>query len=169
MNSIFNETSLWRVWKATQGANLGLITAFRNDRQPDENLRLSARLHTEIRQDGFGSLEVQRRFVNNSRPTEELFIMVSDADDHGRLKGFLRKHGAKYGQVAFILNSQLHHVNGKKLIEDIGDWHPERMDYYFSRLVSDSFSFVERIVFMRPLTFMTAMCKARGLPIQEEF
>jgi hypothetical protein len=170
MNSIFNESSLSRIWRDTQGKNLGLITAFRADRAHDENLYLTARLYKDL-QHLFGHYEVERRFVDNSTPTEKLFIVIGNHNDHGLLKGMLRKFGAKYGQEVFILGSQLHHVADRKIIEDIGDYHPDRMDEYFGRLIP-GFGFVERIVFLKGwtfLTFMTAHRATNGHPVKEEY
>jgi len=87
--------------------------------------------------------------------------------------GFPRKYGAKYGQERVILkpygstHTQLHNLR-ERTVEDIGEWHPERMDYYFTRL-NPRFVFVKKIIFVRPLTFMTAMREAHGLPIEKEF
>jgi hypothetical protein len=172
MNGIFNETSLARVWRATQGKNLGLITAFRNDRPEDRNQYPTAGLFGEIHK-LFGYIEVKRRYVDNSHPTETLYIVVSSHNDNGLLKGFLRTAGAKYGQRVFVLGSQLHHVGDKRDIEEIGDYHPERMDEYFNLLIPPAgFAMVERIVFLKGWTFFTFMVAHRrtgGHPVKEEY
>ena len=89
MNRIFNQTSLARVWRATQGENLGLITAFRNDRSDHENQSLKVDLFNAIQlpQWGVGYIETERHFVDNSKPTETLFIVTSDEEDDGRFSG----------------------------------------------------------------------------------
>jgi hypothetical protein len=176
MKTLFNETSLARVARDTVGdKSLGLITAFRSDRQHDDNLYLTVRLAEAIRlpQWGLGLLEVKRHFVDNSKPPETLFILFSDENDHGRLIGFLRKAGLCFGQEVFILDSQLHHVGDKRNIEEIGPFHPERMEEYFNRLIPPhGFRMVERIVFLKGwtfLSFMVAHIRTGGHPVKEEY
>jgi hypothetical protein len=176
MKTLFNETSLARVARDTVGdRNPGLITAFRSDRQHDENLTLTARLFNAIQlpQWGLGLLEVKRHFVDSSKPTETLFIVFGDENDHGRLIGFLRKAGLCFGQEVFILNSQLCYVGDKRHIEEIGPYHPARMDEYFNRLIpADGFHMVERIVFLRGWTFfsfMAAHIRTGGHLVKEEY
>src|SRR5215469_16190539 len=99
MNSIFNQTSLAKVWKLTKGWKyIGLITPYRNDRSDYENQSLKLHLFNvlQLPQWDVGYIEVERHFVDNSKPKEVLFLVYSNEED-GRLIGFLRKAGLCFG------------------------------------------------------------------------
>jgi hypothetical protein len=87
--------------------NVGLISARRPELTPAENLIRDGELRAEIRQ-CFRLFHLRGRYVADCglpyvNTTEEYACFVSShADDSGNLKGFLRKHGRKYGQDGVI-------------------------------------------------------------------
>jgi hypothetical protein len=87
--------------------NVGLISARRPELTPAENLTRDGELRTEIRQ-CFGLLHLRGRYaagygLPHVKTTEEYAcFVISHSDDSGNLKGFLRKHGRKYGQDSVI-------------------------------------------------------------------
>jgi hypothetical protein len=87
--------------------NVGLISARRPELTPAQNLIRDGELRAEIRQ-CFGLLHLRGRYVAdyglphvNAREEYACFV-ISHADDSGKLKGFLKKYGRKYGQESVI-------------------------------------------------------------------
>lgn len=150
--SYITETSLSRVHSHTQNRNIGMITAHRSTNTAKENDEANAKLHKDIRDAGFGLLNVTGHYVENKgEPTERKvkehsFLVIGDkGHDNGKLKGFLKKHGEKYGQDSVLHKS--HNEKNAKLIGtrdgewikkgqevDVGEYHPNRTGEYHTQL-----------------------------------
>lgn len=147
-----NESSLSRVYHHTQHRNMGIITAHRRSLTPQENAARNAELHDEIRKH-FGLIHIHGSYIENKGTPEEshvkehsFLVVGADHDDSGHLKGFLRKHGEKYGQDSVLYkahdSTHAHLIGTKKEAvdpayhehKDIGTWHPNRMGDYQSEL-----------------------------------
>lgn len=103
--SFQDETELDLVNAHTQGLNLGMITAHRNACSAEENAAHARMLLSDIREHGFGVYEIDAVYPENAGAPEEKWVIErsflvvgKNRDDHGAMKGFLRKHGAKYDQ-----------------------------------------------------------------------
>lgn len=106
-----DEAGLSRILTHIQRRNIGFITAFRGGSATPlaQNRSRNRQLQTEIRQAGFGYLRVQGSWPENEGTPEEqqvveesLLVIGAEGDDSGKLKGFLKKAGAKYQQDAVI-------------------------------------------------------------------
>lgn len=106
-----DEAGLSRILTHINTRNIGFVTAFRGGSLVplEHNRAQNRRLQNDIRQAGFGFLRLQGAFPENEGTPEELqvheesFLVIgSDADDKGKLKGFLKKMGVKYEQDAVI-------------------------------------------------------------------
>ncbi len=72
-------------------------------------------------------------------------VIGNKGDDHGAMKGFLRKHGKKFGQDCvlykawdsddvLLIGTKKDAWPGDGNIEAVGRWHPNRMGQFFSML-----------------------------------
>jgi len=162
-NEFLDESSISRVWNHTQNRNVGIITAHRGEMSDDEKLHANRNLEADIRDKkkggGFGFIHVKGRYIENrGTPTERTvehehsYVVTSPANDGGKLKGFLNKAGAKYGQesvvwkphdrpnASFLYTSPTkdHKVGDE---EDQGPFHPRKIKDYHSRLMHSNKSF----------------------------
>lgn len=98
-----NPASVAAVEARAAVCTIGIISAFTCDATPDENASRDANLRVDARQSGLGRVRLHGR---HSAPTavdpvdEWAVLAFSSAEDNGRMKGFLRKHGQKYDQQA---------------------------------------------------------------------
>jgi hypothetical protein len=108
---ILNEAGLSRIVKHLANRNVGIVSAFR-DASPETlaaNRARNRELQTLIRQAGFGYLRLVGSWIENEGTPEErrvieesFFVIGSEDDDNGNLKGFLKKMMNKYSQDAVI-------------------------------------------------------------------
>lgn len=107
---VLDEAGLSRFLTHLNTRNVGVVTAFRGGSENLASNRARNReLQSLIRQEGFGYLRLIGSWVENEgtpeegRVTEESFFVIgTDADDNGKLKGFLKKMMNKYTQDAVI-------------------------------------------------------------------
>jgi hypothetical protein len=148
------EANLARLHHHIENANIGIITAHRGNLRPHENVARNRELEGHIRKAGYGFFHVDGNYIENyGTPTartvgERAYLVVGkNGDDHGELKGFLKKHGEAYDQ-----DSVLYKAAGEpeaKLIgtskrednwpaygteESVGTWHPNRAGEFHSQL-----------------------------------
>lgn len=144
-----NESSLSRVQQHVQNRNFGILSAYRHrpELSTAENTKLNIANTTSLKKDlkasGFGHIKMTGRYVENyGKPNatpveEESFMVVGNKDDHKKLLGFLKEHGAKYNQDSILfkkhdeLTANLHGTNetgypGKDETANVGVWHPSR-------------------------------------------
>ncbi|WP_174428775.1 hypothetical protein, partial [Cupriavidus basilensis] len=144
--SFQDETELYRIYEQTRNRNIGMITAHRDDCSVDENESRSRRLERDIREHGFGVYEIDAAYPESVGTPDEKWVVErsylvvgKDGDDHGAMKGFLRKHGAKYEQD-FVLQ-KAHNESDAKVVgisdrddvwlkyreeRSVGTYHPNR-------------------------------------------
>ena len=158
-----SEASIGRVYSHTKNRNVGIITAHRGDYTSDEKLAANRNLEADIRQSGLGFIHVKGRYIEGKgTPKERIvdaehsYLVTSDKNDGGKLKGFLKSNGAKYKQdsvlwkphdrknASFLYTSKVADRNpGDE--ENVGPFHPMRVGEYHSRLIHKKrdFSFAE--------------------------
>lgn len=168
-----SETNLARVYHHTQHSNIGIITAHRAEEKPEANLARNASLENDIRKAGYGYMHVRGKSIERDEATGELrhgsehsYIVIGNNNDSGKLKGWLKTHGEKYGQ-----DSVLHKAHGEenaRLIgtreggypgkgkeEDLGKWHPNRMAQYHTKLHNGKVFAFEEIGFYSPKSWFS--------------
>ena len=106
-----DEAGMSRLLTHLDNRNVGIITAFRggSGEQLEVNLARNRELQAEIRKAGFGYLRLEGHYVENEGTPEEtpveeqsFFVIGSEEDDNGKLKGFLRSMMKKYQQESAI-------------------------------------------------------------------
>lgn len=168
--NFLNEASLGRVHQHTQGRNIGMITAHRNEHTAQENKERNKNLEHDIRKHGYGFVKVKGRYIENhgtpqAKPVDEHSYLVvgKKGHDNGALKGFLKKHGEKYGQDSVLhkahneSDAKLHGTReggwpGKGKSESVGKWHPNRAGEFHSVMKGKTFAF-ESVQFLNPPSF----------------
>jgi hypothetical protein len=148
------EANLARLHDHLTNRNVGIITAHRGHLPADENVSRNRQLENHIRQAGYGFVHVDGHYVEHfgtpeARKVSERAYMVigKEGEDHGELKGFLKKHGAAFDQ-----DSVLHKAAGEKEAKligtsqresawpshneevSVGAWHPNRAGEFHSSL-----------------------------------
>ena len=155
-------SSLSRVWQLTQKANLVGISANRglgpdateeqHRIQDAENKRNTAELSNNIREAHYGFIPLVGRYVENegtdkARPvTEKSFLIgIGGGQEAGeRLLAFAKRMGEKFEQDSILFKpfsetvAYLFYTSGpqKGQHERIGEWHPNKIGFYFSELVN---------------------------------
>jgi len=153
-----DEAGLSRILSHIAKRNIGFITAFRGGSAVPlaQNRARNRQLQTEIRQAGFGYLRVHGSWPENEgtpeeqQVVEESFLVIGrDEDDHGNLKGFLKKTGAKYQQDAVIFKpwntttAHLIFMNNPTRLEPIGTFSlsPSAIGKMYSKFKGHKFVF----------------------------
>ena len=163
--NVLEEGSLSRIYRHTIDRNIGMLTAFRGRYSRADNRRRNAQLESDIRSAGFGFFRIDGRYVEgfggeNPRDVrEEVFLVIGDGgDDNGRLKGFMRKWGAKYNQdsvffkpfegKAVLIGTQSKDEDGNAVefpgmgVEfPVGECKPMKMGQFYSRMKGRPFVF----------------------------
>lgn len=164
-----NEASLSRVYQHTKGTNIGMISAHSDRNTPEENKANHERLAQDIRKAGFGHVNVHGKYImNKGEPnehavTEKSYLVIGKkGDDSGNLKGFLKKHGEKYGQESVLHkahdeeDAKLHYTGGtqKGQIVNAGKFHPNRAADYQSAMRGGKTTFTfESVEYRVPKSF----------------
>lgn len=162
---ILDEASLSRLYRHTLDRNIGIITAFRGRYPVSENKARNARLQSEIRAAGFGFYRVDGHYIEgygsevSKDVKEQAFLVIGDkGDDRGRLKGFLKKAGARYNQDSVLFkpfegNAVLIGTQGKdedgNAVEfpgmgkefSVGEFKPMKVSQFYSRMKGKPFVF----------------------------
>ena len=157
-----NESSLSRVYQHTQDRNIGLITAHRKEFTPEENKTRNSQLKNDIHKAGFGHVHVRGSYIENKGAPQEkkvdehsFLVIGKKGNDSGNLKGFLQKHGEKYGQDS-IFHKEHNETRGNLIgtphsekafpayheHHDVGVFHPSKIgDYHSTMRGKRSFTF----------------------------
>ncbi len=169
--TLYNESSLSRVHAHTQGRNIGMITAHRGEFTASENKSRNKSLEKDIRKAGHGFIRVKGRYIENhgtpqARPVDEHSYLVvgKKGKDGGALKGFLKKHGEKYGQDSVLHkahdsnDAHLHGTKeggypGKGKKESVGTFHPNRAGEFHTAMRGHRTFAFEEVNFTSPVTF----------------
>ena len=160
-----NEASISRLWKHTQERNIGIVTAFRGRYTKQENLKRNAQLRNDIRAAGYGFYTIEGHYIEgygseaSKDVKEQSFLVIGDkGDDSGRLKGFLKKAGAKYNQdsifykkfddTAVLIGTQSKDEDGnavtfpgKNTEFTVGKFQPMKMGQFYSKMRGKPFVF----------------------------
>lgn len=102
-----NPASEAAVQRCIPTRTIGIITSHRADATPEENSVRDSHLRADARETGLGYVRLhgRHRLLTAADPVDEWAILAfSRAEDHGLMKGFLRKHGQKYDQEAVFYN-----------------------------------------------------------------
>jgi hypothetical protein len=171
--TLFNESSLGRVYQHTQGRNIGMITAHRGENSADENKSRNSELEGHIRKAGYGFVKVKGRYIENhgtdkAKAVDEHSYLVigKKGDDKGQLKGFLKKHGQNYGQDSILHKSHdseeasLHGTKeggfpGKDKDHSVGKFHPNRASEFHTAMKGGKTFAFESVQFITPLSFFS--------------
>jgi hypothetical protein len=171
--------TLSRVYHHTQNRAMGMLTAHRGHLTAAENHARNASLKEDIRKHGFGFMPVKGTYTENKgtpherQVHEESFLVTGPhGDDHGRMKGFLKKHGEKYDQDsvlykphheedAYLIGTNHSEFPGYGKTHHLGKFHPNRAAEFKSVLrKGKSFSFENaalitdyKLEFQNPLSF----------------
>ncbi len=168
-----NEASLSRVLSHTEGRNIGMITAHRGEFSAAENKTRNTELEKSIRDSGHGFIKVRGRYVENhgtpnARNVDEHSYLVvgKKGNDGGKLLGFLKKQGEKYGQDsilhkahndehAFLHGTKEGGFPGKGVSHNVGKFHPNRAgEFHTTMKGSRTFAF-ESIEFLNQKSFFS--------------
>jgi hypothetical protein len=168
--------SLSRIHQHVQGRNVGMITANRGENTEQENKQRNKELEHHIRKAGYGFVKVKGRYIENhgtehARAVDEHSYLVigKKGNDNGHLKGFLKKHGEKYGQDSVLHkahdeeHANLHGTReggfpGKGKTHNMGTFHPNKAGEYHTKMKGKrSFTFeeVESVQFVTTPTFFS--------------
>lgn len=155
---VLDEAGLSRVLAHIATRNLGIITAFRGGSGTplEQNRAKNRQLKNDIRQAGFGFIRLQGSWPENEGTPEEVqvieesFLVIGrEGDDHGALKGFLKKAGAKYQQDAIVYkpwntpNASLIYMSNPQTLQSIGTFslNPANIDKMYSKFKGHKFVF----------------------------
>jgi hypothetical protein len=175
-HELLTETTLSRIHQHTQGRNIGMITAHRGEHTAAENHERNQSLARDIRHAGYGFVHVHGHYPEKTESgetrhvKEHSFLVIGHkGHDNGHLKGFLKKHGEKYGQDTVLHKAHNEpHANlistgdrdpnfKKHAVSSVGTWHPDRVGDYHSSLYRKphkTFAF-ESFTLKYPLSFFS--------------
>ena len=163
--NVLEEGSLSRIYRHTIDRNIGMLTAFRGRYSRADNRKRNSQLESDIRSAGFGFFRIDGHYVegfgsDRERDVrEEVFLVIGDkGNDNGRLKGFLRKAGAKYNQdsvfykpfegKAVLIGTQAKDEDGNAVefpglgVEfAVGEFKPMKMGQFYSKMKGRAFVF----------------------------
>jgi hypothetical protein len=148
---MLHESSLSRIYQHSQESNIGIITAYRGDYSIKQNEERNSKLMSDIRSAGFGYVSVTGHYIENKGAPEEKkvveksFIVISSANDSGRLKAFLQRTGAKYNQdsvlykdssadEAVLIGTASGRWPGLDTEVKVGKWHANKIDSYYTQM-----------------------------------
>ena len=161
-----DEGSIARLYQHTIDRNIGIVTAFRGRYTKTENLARNAKLQSDIRGAGFGFYRLEGHYIEgfgseaSKDMKEQSFLVVGDLkEDSGRLKGMLKKWGAKWnqdsvlyksntGKNAVLMGTQSKDEEGNPVefpgmgVEvNIGEFKPMKVNQFYSRMKGKPFVF----------------------------
>ena len=162
---LLNEASIARLWKHTQERNIGIITAFRGRYTKQENMKRNAQLRNDIRAAGYGFYTADGHYIEgygseaSKDVKEQVFLVIGDkGDDSGRLKGFLKKAGAKYSQdsifykkfddTSVLIGTQSKDEDGNSVTfpgmnteVSVGKFNPMKIGQFYTKMKGKPFVF----------------------------
>lgn len=146
-----HESSLSRIYQHSQESNIGMITAYRGQYSKQQNEKRNSDLVSDIRSAGFGFVSVQGFYIENpgtpkeQKVSENSFLVISSANDSGRLKAFLQRSGAKYDQDsvlykdassddATLIGTASGRWPGLNTEVKVGTWHANKIGDYYTKM-----------------------------------
>lgn len=146
-----NESSLGRIFQHSKNSNIGIMTAHRGEFDAKQNAGRNAELAALIRANKFGFIPVTGYYIENQgqeneqRVQEKSFLIISSRDDSGRLKGFLRKMGAKFNQDsvlykeaenpdAYLIGTVAGRWPGKDVEVRAGRFVPQKIGQFYTKM-----------------------------------
>lgn len=146
-----HESSLSRIYQHSKESNMGMITAFRGQYSLDQNEKRNKNLVSDIRSAGFGYIPVEGYYVENpgtpeeQKVKEQSFLVISSANDSGRLKSFLQRSGVKYDQDsvlykdasdddAVLIGTAAGRWPGMNTTIKVGKWSANKIGSYYTRM-----------------------------------
>ncbi len=162
------ESSLSRVFQhLSGGSTIGTMSVFRSDVASSVNEANHLLFRKEIRQAGFGFVPLLGHYEETvdgqlQEVVEPSFLIISDKNDSGRLKGFLKSSGRKYNQESVLYKDSESDVAVLIFMNDfservLGPWSPSVLGKAYSEMGKGrGFSFKvleERRVSKLPLGF----------------
>jgi hypothetical protein len=150
-DKMLHESSLSRIHQHSKESNMGIITAYRGDYSKQQNETRNASLVSDIRSAGFGYVSVTGYYIENpgtpeeTKVVEKSFVVISSANDSGRLKGFLKRSGEKYNQdsvlykdaasdQAVLIGTAPGRWPGLDTEVKVGAWHANKIDSYYTQM-----------------------------------
>jgi hypothetical protein len=145
-----HESSLSRIFQHTKEKTIGMMTAFRKGYSREENLNRNKQLKSLIRSAGFGFINVEGHYIEDAGTTqaqkviENSFLVISDKDDNGKLKGFLKIFGKRFDQDSVLYkeaeskavligtNSAAWPGLNKEVV--VGDWRANKIGDFYSKM-----------------------------------
>lgn len=130
---------------------MGMITAYRGQYSIEQNEKRNSQLISDIRSAGFGYVPVTGFYVENpgtedeQKVTEKSFVVISSANDSGRLRFFLEKSGKKYDQdsvlykdaatdEAVLIGTASGRWPGLNVEVKVGKWKPNSIGSYYTKM-----------------------------------
>jgi hypothetical protein len=172
-----DEASMIRLHKHTLERNIGIITAYRGRYPVSENKKRNSMLQSDIRSAGYGFYNVEGHYIEgygsevSKDVKERAFLVIGDkGNDNGKLKGFLKKWGAKYNQDSVLyksFNENAMLIGTQSKDEDgnavefpgmnkevaVGEFKPMKISQFYSRMKGKPFVFES---YQEADSFMTA-------------
>lgn len=146
-----HESSLSRIHQHSLESNMGMITAYRGQYSVQQNEKRNSDLMSDIRSAGFGYVPVTGYYIENPGTPEEQkviersFLVISSANDGGRLKFFLEKSGKKFDQDsvlykdasnddAVLIGTASGRWPGLNVEVKVGKWKPNSIGAYYTKM-----------------------------------
>lgn len=150
-DKMLHESSLSRIYQHSKESNMGMITAYRGQYSKQQNEKRNSSLISDIRSAGFGYIPVKGFYIENpgtpeeDKVTENSFVVISSANDSGRLKGFLKRMGVKYDQdsvlykdaaneQAVLIGTASGRWPGIDTEVQVGTWHANQIGDYYTKM-----------------------------------
>lgn len=150
-DNLLHESSLSRIHQHSKESNLGMITAFRGQYDVSTNEKRNRNLISDIRGAGFGYVMVTGYYTENpgteneQKVKEQSFLVISNANDGGRLKTFLKTAGEKYDQdsvlykdasteEAILIGTATGRWPGMNTEVRAGKWQPNKIGTYYTQM-----------------------------------
>lgn len=148
---LVNESSLGRIFQHSKNSNIAIMTAHRGEFDAKENEKRNRELASLIRANKFGYVPVTGYYVENQgqedeqKVQEKSFLIISSKDDGGRLKGFVKKMGAKFNQDsvlyknaddedAFLIGTVAGRWPGKDVEHRAGKFVPQKIGMFYTKM-----------------------------------
>ena len=113
--SHLKETTLSRVFRHFQNKNIpvGIITAFRDEFEYNQNIKRNKALAGKIKKARYGYIYVDGHWKEKDKDTGELvdvdedsILVIGSKNDNGKLKGLLTKWVKEYNQEAALFKDE---------------------------------------------------------------
>ena len=148
---LLNEAGLSRIHQHATESNMGMVTAYRGQYSITQNEQRNSGLKSEIQSMGFGYVPVVGFYIENPGTREERkvkeqsFLVISSANDSGKLKSFLQRVGVRYDQdsvlykdassdEAILIGTASGRWPGLGAEVNVGKWTPNKIGTYYTQM-----------------------------------